>query len=85
MDDTTECLSMHACMVQLTTLRSLFLWVWDILAFPKHMAPSFVLIQASLVAQLVKNPPAMRETWTQSLSWEVPLERGKTTHSSILA
>ena len=40
---------------------------------------------ASLVAQLVKNPPAMWETWVQSLSWEDPLEKGKDTHSSILA
>ena len=40
---------------------------------------------ASFVAQLVKNPPAMRETWVQSLGWEDPLERGKATHSSILA
>ena len=40
---------------------------------------------ASLVAQLVKNPPAMRETWVRSLSWEDPLEKGKATHSSILA
>ena len=40
---------------------------------------------ASLVAQLVKNPPAMQETWVQSLSWEDPLEKGKATHSSILA
>ena len=40
---------------------------------------------ASLVAQLVKNPPAMRETWVQSLGWEDPLEKGKTPHSSILA
>ena len=39
---------------------------------------------ASLVAQLVKNPPAMWETWAQSLGWEDPLERGKATHSSIL-
>ena len=38
---------------------------------------------ASLVAQLVKNPPAMQETWVQSLSWEDPLEKGKATHSSI--
>ena len=37
---------------------------------------------ASLVAQLVKNPPAMRETWLQSLGWEDPLEKGTTTHSS---
>ena len=40
---------------------------------------------ASLVAQLVKNPPATRETWIQSLGWEDPLEEGMTTHSSILA
>ena len=40
---------------------------------------------ASLVAQLVKNLPAMRETWVQSLGWEDPLEKGKATHSSILA
>ena len=41
--------------------------------------------RASLVAQLVKNPPAMRETWVQLLGWEDPLEKGKATHSSILA
>ena len=39
----------------------------------------------SLVAQLVKNPPPMWETWVQSLGWEDPLEMGKATHSSILA
>ena len=37
---------------------------------------------ASLVAQLVKNPPAMQETWVQSLGREDPLETGKATHSS---
>ena len=40
---------------------------------------------ASLVTQLVKNPPAVRETWVQSLGWEDPLKKGKATHSSILA
>ena len=40
---------------------------------------------AFLVAQLVKNPPAMWETWVWSLGWEDPLEKGKATHSSILA
>ena len=40
---------------------------------------------ASLVAQLVKNSPAMQETWVLSLGWEDPLEKGKATHSSILA
>ena len=34
---------------------------------------------------MVKNPPAMQETWVQSQSWENPLEEGMTTHSSILA
>ena len=40
---------------------------------------------ASLGAQLVKNPPAMRETWIQSLGWEDSLEKGKATQPSILA
>ena len=40
---------------------------------------------ASLVAQLVKNPPAMLETWVRSLGQEDPLGKGKATHSSILA
>ena len=39
----------------------------------------------SLVAQLVKNPPAMWQTWVESQGWEYPLEKGKATHSSILA
>ena len=40
---------------------------------------------ASLVAQMVKNLPAMQETWVLSLIWEDPLEKGMATHSSILA
>ena len=40
---------------------------------------------ASLVAQLVKNQPAMRDTWVGSLVWEDPLQNGKATHSSTLA
>ena len=40
---------------------------------------------ASLMAQLVKNLPAVRETWVQYLAWEDPLEKGKAAHSSILA
>ena len=39
----------------------------------------------SLQAQLVRNLPAMRRTWVQFLCWEDPLEKGNTTHSSILA
>ena len=40
---------------------------------------------ASLVAQLVKNLPAMQETWVRFLGWEEPLEKEMATHSSILA
>ena len=40
---------------------------------------------ASLVAQLVKNPPATQETWVRSLGWEDPLEKGKAIYFSILA
>ena len=44
-----------------------------------------MLGQASLLAQMVKNPPSMRETWVRSLGWEDPLEEGIATHSSVLA
>ena len=46
---------------------------------------NIILKAASLVAQMVKDHPAMQETWVQSLGWEDPLEKGKATHSSILA
>ena len=42
-------------------------------------------IEASLVVQTVKNLPAMQETWVQSLNQEDPLEKGMTTHYSIIA
>ena len=38
-----------------------------------------------IVTQLVKSPPSAQETWVQSLGWEDPLEKGKASHSSILA
>ena len=38
-----------------------------------------------MVTQLVKNPPAVQETWVQSLGWADPLEKAMVTHSSILA
>ena len=41
--------------------------------------------RASIVAQPVKNPPAMQETWVQSLDWEDSLDEGKATQSNILA
>ena len=44
----------------------------------------FTTIGASFVAQLVKNPPAMQETWVQSLGWEDPLKKRMATYTSIL-
>ena len=46
---------------------------------------TYLTNRASLVAQTVKNPPAMQETWVHSLGWEDPLEEGLATHSGILA
>ena len=50
---------------------------------PLYILAFFVIEQA--VAQMVKNLPAMQETWVQTLGWEDPLEKGTATHSSILA
>jgi len=47
--------------------------------------PSIAHAWASLVAQSVKNPPAVWETWVRTLGWEDPLEEGMATHPSILA
>ena len=55
----------------------------DFLLMP--ISISIILCRVSLVAQLVKNLPAVWETWLRSLGWEDPLEKGKATHSSILA
>ena len=44
----------------------------------------YIIIWASLVAQMVKHPPAMQETWVLSLGWEDPLEKEMAAHSSIL-
>ena len=55
------------------------------LFFCLYLMGSMIRKQASLVVQLVKNPPAMQEAWVQSLGYEDPLEKGKATHSSILA
>ena len=45
---------------------------------------SQIQLRTSLVAQMVKNLPAMWETWVQSLGWEEPLEEGMAIHSSVL-
>ena len=58
--------------------------LWKILEV-MEISDHLTCLQAPLVAQLVKTPPAMWETWVQSLGWEDPLEKGKATHASILA
>ena len=57
---------------------------WDDM-LEKRQATQLQYSWASLVAQLVKTLPAMQETWIRSQGWEDPLEKGKATHSSILA
>ena len=59
-------------------------WIFKIL-FSHFLLGMSVVIWASLVAQMVKNLPAMQETWIRSLGWEDPLKKGKATHSRILA
>ena len=49
------------------------------------LAALSLTLKASLMAQMVKNPPTMQETWVQFLGWEDPLGKGMATHSSILA
>ena len=61
--------------------RSRFRWLDPAWEEPSFKAGS---LGASLVAQLVKNPPAMPETWVRSLGREDPLEKGEATHSSVL-
>ena len=50
-----------------------------------YLSPLFLSVGASLVAQTVKNLPAMQETWVRSLGWEDPLEKGMATLFSVLA
>ena len=57
----------------------------SVLCFFRKGGGKLVYACRVFVAQLVKNPPAMWETWVQSLGWEDPLEKGDTIHSSILA
>ena len=62
-----------------------FSWVGASAERKRFKLGSLLYDCTSLVAQLVKNPPAMQETWVWSLGWEDPLEKGKAIHSSILA
>ena len=62
----------------------LILWYLE-LPYTYMQSFIFLSLRDSLVAQMVKKPPAMGETRVQSLGWEDPLEKGMATHSSILA
>ena len=66
-----------------TTGKTIALTRWAFVG--KIMSPFFNTLRSSLVAQLVKNPPAVQKTQVQSLSWEDPLDKELATHSSILA
>ena len=57
----------------------------DFLPAPFFFKMNATVHWASLVAQTVKNPPTLWESWVQSLGWEDPLEEGMATQSSILA
>ena len=56
-----------------------------VIMYVTYLALSLVCGGASLVAQMIKNLPAVQETWVFSLDQEDPLEKGMATHSSILA
>ena len=59
-------------------------WFRDFTGSALYLAKDYKISWASLVAQLIKNPPAMWETLLRFLDWEDPLEKGWATHSSIL-
>ena len=73
-----------ACKLQISRLVSLHNHVVEVLVINLfvHM---YIHIWASLAAQMVKNLPAMQETWVQCLGWEDPLEKEMATHSRTLA
>ena len=96
--DTGQCqtlLQMHSGMTPMAekgpwSLPSVKVWMWISHSRPYAQLSTCVSWSTnsgspSLVAQLVKNPPAMPETLVQFLGWEDPLEKGMATHSSILA
>ena len=52
---------------------------------PENIIVDFILAMAGFLAQVVKNPPAMWDTWVQSLGWEDPMEESMAIHANILA
>ena len=70
---------------QLGTAQHIYIYTYTYIYTYMYVCVYTHTHTASLVAQTVKNLPAMQETQVQSLDWEDPLEKGMTTHSSILA
>ena len=58
--------------------------LWKLVMDRDIIGGDLISLGASLEAQMVKNLPAMQETWVRSLGWEDPLEKGKATHSERL-
>ena len=77
--------SLRGCSLLVQTIPLVATYFW----LARQNRPLIVCVLscfwASLIAQLVQNPPAMQETWVLLPGWEDPLEKGKATHSSILA
>ena len=69
--------------IQVSCTAGRFFTVWSETNTP--LSINYTSIRASLVAQMIKNPPTMQDTWVQSLGWEDPLEEGMATYSHILA
>ena len=76
---------MIACCVLLPKLFLVIAKLPEIIIYISYFVFLSVFQRASVVAQMVKNRPAMWETWVQSLGWEHPLEERMKAHSSILA
>ena len=81
----TQSLDFLMCKIR-TVLGATLLDIWRLNPIMSEKFLGQCMVQSgSLIAQLVKNLPAIRETWIWSLVWEDPLEKGMATHSSILA
>ena len=74
------------CNLTLSLLVPPGMWIISAQLIPtfSHLVATWIIRGSSLVAQLVKNPPAMQETLVEFLGQEDPLEKGKATHSYIL-
>ena len=75
----------HNLLISIIAISISSLEKYQLAVFAQLLVGLFIFICASLMAQLVKNMPATRETWVRSLGWEDPLEKGKATYSDILA